>query len=63
MVQIQDGNQPPRRPIMALHDEQTPGWALGLRQLYKVAADEPVPAELGDLLARLARRSARDSAH
>ncbi len=63
MVQIQDGNQPPRRPMMALHDDQMPGWAQGLRQLYDVVAEEPIPSDFGDLLARLDRGSAKMSSH
>ncbi len=63
MVQIQDGNQSPRRPMMALPDEQTPGWAQGLRQLYQGVAEEPIPSGFGDLLARLEGRSAQRSSH
>ncbi len=63
MVQIQDGNQPPRRPLMALPDDEAPGWALGLRQLYQGVAEEPIPSDFGDLLARLDARSAKNTSH
>jgi hypothetical protein len=63
MMQIHDGNQPPHRAMMALPDEQAPGWALGLRQLYQGVAKEPIPSDFGDLLARLEARSAHGSSH
>lgn len=34
------------------------GWALGLRQLYQPVAQEPLPAEFSELLARLDPRAA-----
>ncbi len=63
MVQIQDGNQSPRRPMTALPEEQAPGWAQGLRQLYQGVAEEAIPSDFGELLARLDGRSAYRSSH
>ncbi len=63
MMQIQDGNQPPRRAMTALRDDQTPGWAPGLRQLYNAVAAEPIPSDFSVLLARLDARPARGSSH
>ncbi len=63
MVQIHNGNQSPRRPLMAVPDEQTPGWAQGLRELYQGVAEEPMPSDFGDLLARLDRRSVQHASH
>jgi len=37
--------------------EAEPGWAQGLRSLYKAVVDEPLPPSFDDLLKKLDERS------
>lgn len=48
-----DRNHRPVRSSDQKSDE--PGWAAGLRQLYKSVLDEPLPDSFDDLLKKLDR--------
>jgi hypothetical protein len=63
MVHNHDGNTSPSQAMMAPGDEQGPGWAPGLRQLYQVVAEQPMPSDFDDLLARLEGRRAQGVSH
>lgn len=40
-------------PPLASRCGKTPGWALGLRQLYDSVVEEPLPDSFDDLLRKL----------
>jgi hypothetical protein len=60
MAQFHEFKQRARLTVRPLGKEDAPGWATGLRQLYKAALEEPLPGDFGDLMARLEGRSAPD---
>ncbi len=61
-MEIHDGNRPLHQAMTGFRDE-VPGWVPGLRQLYQVVAEAPIPTDFSDLLASIGSKSGREASH
>ena len=55
MTQDNDFKLEPRGAPPPRGQQPRPGWAFGLRHLYRDVVNEPVPADFRDLIAQLDR--------
>jgi hypothetical protein len=57
MVQNSNVFQNSSYTTLSRGEEGRPGWAYGLRQLYRTVVEEPMPTGFKDMLAKLDRLS------